>query len=37
VDVSKIEETRTPDGMVFVVSIIKDPDEVYVTEGAVAG
>jgi len=35
VDVSKIEEIETPDGMVFVVSITKDPDEVYVTEGAV--
>ena len=34
-DVSKVEEIETPDGMVFVVSITKDPDEVYVTEGAV--
>jgi len=33
VDVSKIEEIKTPDGMAFVVSIAKDPDEVYVTEG----
>lgn len=35
VDVSKIEEIKTPDGMVFVVSIAKDADEVYVTEGTV--
>jgi len=35
VDISKIEAVETPDGMVFVVSIIKDPDEVYVTEGTV--
>ena len=35
VDISKIGEVETPDGMVFVVSITKDPDEVYVTEGAV--
>ena len=35
VDISKIEEVETPDGVVFVVSITKDPDEVYVTEGAV--
>jgi predicted HTH transcriptional regulator len=34
-DISKIEEVKTPDGMVFVVSITKNPDEVYVTEGAV--
>lgn len=35
VDILKIEEMETPDGMVFLVSIAKDPDEVYVTEGGV--
>lgn len=35
VDILKIEEIETPDGMVFLVSIAKDPDEVYVTEGGV--
>lgn len=35
VDIPKIEEVKTPNGTVFVVSIAKDPDEVYVTEGAV--
>lgn len=35
VDILKIEEMETPDGMVFLVFIAKDPDEVYVTEGGV--
>ncbi len=35
VDISKIEEVNTPDGIAFVVSVIKDTDEVYVTEGTV--
>lgn len=34
VNVSKIEEIETLDGMVFLVSIAKNPDEVYVTKGA---
>ncbi|MFH1309969.1 MAG: RNA-binding domain-containing protein [Candidatus Omnitrophota bacterium] len=34
VDISKIEEIKTANGVAFVVSISKDPDEVYVTEGA---
>lgn len=35
VDISKIEEINTPDGTAFVVSVFKDTDEVYVTEGTV--
>ncbi len=35
VDISKIEEVDTSGGTAFVVSVIKDTDEVYVTEGAV--
>jgi len=35
VNVPKIEEIKTPNGTAFVVSITKDPDEVYVTEGTV--
>ena len=35
VDISKIEEINSPDGTAFVVSVFKDTDEVYVTEGTV--
>ena len=35
VGLSHIEEVKTPQGTAFVVHISKDPDEVYVTEGAV--
>ena len=35
VDISHIEEVKTPNGTAFVVSITKDADEVYVTEGTV--
>lgn len=35
VDISNIEDVKTPNGIAFVVSIIHDPNEVYVTEGTV--
>ena len=34
-DVSNIDEIETPDGTVFVVSVAKGSDEVYITEGTV--
>lgn len=35
VSISRVEEVNTPEGIVFVVFITKDSDEVYVTDGAV--
>jgi len=35
VDISRIEEVKTPNGTAFIVFITKDPDEIYVTEGSV--
>lgn len=35
VNISRIEEVNTPEGIVFIVFITKDSDEVYVTDGTV--
>ncbi len=35
VAISRIEEVNTPEGIVFIVSITKDSDEVHITDGTV--